>query len=61
MLPLPPWPTDALPGTVYKADVMEWRYANGFHIHHPLDARWNGQAVSRLKGILRVCDESPGE
>ena len=37
--PLPPWPTDAEPGTVEKQNVMRWRYVNGFHIHHPEDAK----------------------
>lgn len=37
--PLPPEPTDYLPGTPEKMDVMSWRVTNNYHIHHPLDAK----------------------
>lgn len=37
--PLPPWPTKSLPGTIMKMEVMAWRWENGYHIHHPDDAR----------------------
>lgn len=37
--PLPDEPTDALPGTVAKMDVMSARIEAGYQPHHPLDAR----------------------
>jgi hypothetical protein len=37
--PLPPEPTDALPGTDEKMAVMQERDRLGYHIHHPHDAR----------------------
>lgn len=39
--PDPPWPTDFIPGTPEKLEVMAWRYRMGFKVHHPLDARLN--------------------
>lgn len=38
--PLPPTPTTALPGSLKKIEVMEWRWANGYGVHHPLDLRF---------------------
>jgi hypothetical protein len=51
--PAPPSPTEYLPGTEGKIRVMEWRYENGYHIHHPDDA---GGPVSRGNG---VCGDGP--
>jgi hypothetical protein len=36
--PLPPEPTDALPGTEEKIEVMRERARLGFQLHHPRDA-----------------------
>jgi hypothetical protein len=40
--PLPPLPTAALPGSAEKVMVMQQRYADGYHLHHPFDARYTG-------------------
>ena len=32
-----PLPTDAMPGTPEKVEIMELRYALGFSIFHPMD------------------------
>ncbi len=37
--PLPPEPTHHLPGTPGKEKVMMERLEQGFHLHHPDDAR----------------------
>lgn len=39
--PDPPWPTEHMPGTLEKIEVMAWRMRYGYKIHHPLDARLN--------------------
>lgn len=39
--PLPPFPTQHLPGSLGKKIIMEWRWNNKFHIHHPEDAKLN--------------------
>lgn len=40
VLPLAPEPTTARPGSLKKMQVMAWRLANGYHLHHPLDLRF---------------------
>lgn len=39
--PDPPWPTDYIPGTPEKLEVMAWRFRMGYALHHPLDVRLN--------------------
>ena len=42
--PLPLEPTTAMPGSLKKIEIMEQRYADGFHVHHPLDLRYVEQS-----------------
>lgn len=35
--PLPPEPTRYWPGTIEKICIMQWRWSNGYQIHHPND------------------------
>ena len=37
--PLPPYPTEALPGSEEKIRVMSWRISKGYHLNHPADAK----------------------
>ena len=46
--PLPPEPTQALPGTVEKIAVMAQRAAEGYHLYHPDDITWDHQEADRL-------------
>lgn len=36
--PLPPWPTHWGPGSRKRVSVMQWRWKNGYQIHHPNDS-----------------------
>ena len=45
--PLPPSPTSAAPGSTAKVDVMVWRYANGYALHHPQDVRQCRRALGQ--------------
>lgn len=38
--PLPGEPTEHLPGTAEKMEVMRERASHQLQLHHPLDARW---------------------
>jgi hypothetical protein len=31
------------PGTAEKVEIMRWRLAKGFHLHHPDDAGWGDE------------------
>lgn len=46
---LPPYPTDALPGTVQKVAALEERARLGVSLWHPLDATVAGSARALLK------------
>lgn len=37
--PLPPTATDALPGSVEKLAVIQWRLKRGYQLHHPNDRK----------------------
>lgn len=50
--PLPPHPTRAGPGTEEKIRVMQWRYRNGYHIHHPQDVGYEEVNRRRVQAIL---------
>jgi hypothetical protein len=53
--PLPRKPTAHPPGSGGKIRVMRWRYAKGFHIHHPDDRSHNVSftlAEMLRKGLL---------
>lgn len=45
--PLPPAPTDALPGTPERTRIEAERFRNGYHPTHPADAR-RGDLDDRL-------------
>ncbi len=45
--PFPPEPTNALPGTPEKAEVMRLRIKCHFHPHHPKDATWEDASRQR--------------
>src|SRR4051812_36059958 len=38
-LPLPPCPTDAMPGSAEKIAVLKWRMEKGYLLWHPGDRR----------------------
>ena len=52
--PPPPRPTAALPGTEAKILVMAARYAAGFHLYHPADAKGGHEAVRQRERLLRM-------
>lgn len=52
-LPLPPEPTGHQPGTDGKKQVIAWRLANHYQLHHPLDAGGLVRHGSDRKGINR--------
>lgn len=43
-----PRPTTALPGTPEKVEVLRLRVKHGELLHHPHDARWNGEGSVSL-------------
>jgi len=45
---LPPCATQARPGSAEKVAVLEWRWANGFHLAHPDDAK--EEAPTHVRG-----------
>lgn len=53
-LPLPPYPTFARPGSPEKMSVMEWRYVNGYAIHHPLDLKDREEIDSKYQELADV-------
>lgn len=64
--PTPPRPTTAPPGTEAKILVMAARYAAGFHLYHPADAKGGHEAARQRERVLRMIHEyaaaySPGE
>ena len=67
--PLPPFPTDAVPGSAAKVAVMAERYARGYHLHHPRDARMDQPGRVRVPVFGRLGDcadtgdtgDDPGE
>jgi hypothetical protein len=52
--PLPPYPTYALPGSDEKVRVMRERWEDGYHIHHPRDARLTDDPLSESRMIQAV-------
>lgn len=48
---LPPFPTDAIPGTEEKIQVMRERWANGYALHHPCDLRLSSKGVECFTGL----------
>lgn len=36
---LPPYPTDAMPGSEEKINVLKERARRGWNLHHPLDKK----------------------
>lgn len=49
--PLPPCPTMALPGSHEKIEVMRWRYGNGYHLHHPADAKFESDRLTEARWL----------
>ena len=47
-LPLPPEPTDAVPGSPEKLAVMQWRDEHGYQPHHPADNRPDSRRGSQV-------------
>lgn len=52
--PLPPYPTDAFPGTDEKIEVMRKRYARGYHLHHPDDKRLNSDRLVEARYLQMI-------
>jgi hypothetical protein len=52
--PLPPYPTYALPGSDEKVRVMRERWEDGYHIHHPRDARLTDDPLSESRMMQAV-------
>lgn len=49
--PIPLEPTDAIPGSEEKIQVMRDRWANGYSIHHPNDIRLAPSSVETYSGM----------
>jgi hypothetical protein len=47
---LPPFPTDALPGTPEKIAVLAWRASEGLALWHPDDALLDRRLLPLLAG-----------
>lgn len=43
--PLPPYSTNAIPGSLEKIEIMRERYLSGYHIHHPNDVVYIGDLL----------------
>ena len=54
-------PTDALPGSNRKIDVMRERASRGQEIFHPLDARWDTSHQTFARMLLTFEDDCHGK
>lgn len=57
--PLPPFATSHPPGTLMKIEIMAWRFQNGFHLHHPDDAKVTGNPKLLARQLTRDQDNRP--
>jgi hypothetical protein len=57
--PLPPYPTMALPGSAEKIEVMMWRQKRGYHLYHPLDAKFSDDPRIVFRQMVRDFDNTP--